>query len=276
MAGKKKIKYLLLYSLASVILLIMIYPYLYMVLNSFAPWSEVDRKFFPTNFTLKSYKWLLMGDDGAIPKPWARAFFNSTLVTTASTLLMMVTAVLVAYSLAKLKYRGRNLLNNMILFHMFYPSVILLVPLFLIIQKAQMYDTYWAMIIPKAVDLWAIFMYSNFFRGIPDEMIESAKMDGASQLKIIWKIILPMSKSITTIIFLFLFMKRWGELLWDMLVVRSESMLTLNVLLTQMFGPYGDYPGPLYAASVLLTIPILILFLLFSRNFKDGMQFVLK
>lgn len=107
-------------------------------------------------------------------------------------------------------------------------------------------------------------------------MIESAKMDGASQLKIIWKIILPMSKSITTIIFLFLFMKRWGELLWDMLVIKSEGMLTLNVLLTQMFGPYSNYPGPLYAASVLLTLPILILFLIFSRNFKEGMQFVLK
>lgn len=276
MAGSKKIKYISLYVLAFAILLIMIYPYIYMVLNSFAPWNEVDRKFLPTEFTLKSYTWLLKGDEGSIPKPWFKAFFNSTLVTTASTLLMMGTAILVAYSLAKLKYRGRNILNNVILFHMFYPSIILLVPLFLIVQKVGMYDTYWAMIIPKAVDLWAIFMYANFFRGIPDEMIESAKIDGASQLKIIWKIVLPMSKSITTIIFLFLFMKRWGELLWDMLVIKSEGMLTLNVLLTQMFGPYSNFPGPLYAASVLLTLPILILFLIFSRNFKEGMQFVLK
>lgn len=76
---------------------------------------------------------------------------------------MMGTAILVAYSLAKLRYKGRNILNNVILFHMFYPSIILLVPLFLIIQRFGMYDTYWAMIIPKAVDLWAIFMYSNFF-----------------------------------------------------------------------------------------------------------------
>lgn len=276
MAGKAKWKYTALYVIAIVILLIMIFPYIYMVLGSLAPWDQVDRRLVPTELSLRSYEWLFFGGDGVIPKPWLRAFFNSFFVTMTSTILMMGTAILVAYSLAKLKFRGRKLLNNVILFQMFYPSVILLVPLFLIVQNAGMYDTYWAMILPKAVDLWAIFLYSNFFRSIPDEMIESAKIDGAGQLRIIWKIVLPMSKSISTIIFLFLFMGRWVELLWDMLVVNSESMLTLNVLLTQMFGPYGGYPGPLYAASVLLTLPILILFLIFSRNFKDGMQFVLK
>jgi multiple sugar transport system permease protein len=162
------------------------------------------------------------------------------------------------------------------LFQMFYPAVILLIPLFLIIRYFGMYDTYWAMILPKAVNLWAIFMYTNFFRSIPDELIEAAKMDGAGQLTIIARIVLPMSKSITTIIFLFLFMERWVELLWDMLVVNSENMLTLNVLLAQMFGPYGAFPGPMYAASVLLTLPILVLFIIFSKNFKEGMQFVLK
>lgn len=184
--------------------------------------------------------------------------------------------MLVAYSLAKLKFRGNRLIQNVLLFQMFYPAIILLIPLFLLVRALGMYDTYWAMIIPKAVNLWAIFMYMNFFRGIPDELIEAAKIDGAGQLTIVSRIILPMSKSITTIIFLFLFMERWVELLWDMLVVNSQEMLTLNVLLAQMFGPYGGYPGPMYAASVLLTLPILILFIVFSRNFKEGMQFVLK
>jgi multiple sugar transport system permease protein len=71
-------------------------------------------------------------------------------------------------------------------------------------------------------------------------------------------------------------MERWVELLWDMLVVKSQNLLTLNVLLAQMFGPYGAYPGPMYAASVILTLPIIILFIVFSKNFKEGMQFTLK
>lgn len=276
MVGNKRFKTALLYTLAFIVLIIMVFPYLYMILSSLAPWEQVDRKIIPTKLTLRSYEWLLTGGENVIPRPWLRAFFNSLLVTVSSTLLMLTTAILVGYSLAKLKFKGNRLINNMILFQMFYPAIILLIPLFLIIRYFGLYDTYWAMILPKAVNLWAIFMYTNFFRGIPDELIEAAKMDGAGQLKIITRIILPMSKSITTIIFLFLFMERWVELLWDMLVVNSEKMLTLNVLLAQMFGPYGGYPGPMYAASVLLTLPILILFIIFSRNFKEGMQFVLK
>ncbi|KYD34625.1 hypothetical protein B4114_2797 [Geobacillus stearothermophilus] len=106
-------------------------------------------------------------------------------------------------------------------------------------------NTYWAMILPKAVNLWAIFMYTNFFRSIPDELIEAAKMDGAGHFTIIRRIVWPMSRLITTIIFLFLFMERWVELLWDMLVVNNEKMLTLNVLLAQIRhkSPFPRWPG---------------------------------
>jgi multiple sugar transport system permease protein len=173
-------------------------------------------------------------------------------------------------------FKGKNTINNVILFQMFFPAIILLIPSFLIVKELGLYDTYWGMIIPKSVSLWAIFMYTNFFKAIPNEILEAAKIDGAGDLKILFRIVLPMSKSITTIIFLFLFMERWVELLWDMLVVKSQNLLTLNVLLAQMFGPYGAYPGPMYAASVILTLPIIILFIVFSKNFKEGMQFTLK
>ncbi|ASS98015.1 sugar ABC transporter permease [Geobacillus thermocatenulatus] len=276
MAGSKRWRVGLLYALAVVVLLVMVFPYLYMVLGSLAPWNEVDRKLIPSSLTLRSYEWLFQGGEDVVPRPWLRAFFNSLLVTSASTLLMLVTAVMVGYALSKVKFKGRQWVHNAILFQMFYPSIILLIPLFLIVRYFGWYNTYWAMIVPKAVNLWAIFMYTNFFRSIPDELIEAAKMDGAGHFTIIRRIVWPMSRSITTIIFLFLFMERWVELLWDMLVVNNEKMLTLNVLLAQMFGPYGGYPGPMYAASVLLTLPILILFLLFSKNFKEGMQFILK
>lgn len=273
---RKKAKIILLYIIAIFILLIMVYPYVYMVLHSLAPWNEVDRRLIPTRFTLKSYKWLLQGGSDVVPRPWLRAFGNSFIVTMGSTSLMMVSALLVAYALSKLAFKGSRPINNFIMFQMFYPSIILLIPSFLIVKKLGLYDTYWGMIIPKSVSLWAIFMYTNFFKAIPNEIIEAAKVDGASELRILFKIVLPMSKSITTIIFLFLFTERWVELLWDMLIVRDENLLTLNVLLAQMFGPYGTYPGPMYAASVILTLPILILFIIFSKKFKEGIKFVLK
>ncbi|MDP4107513.1 MAG: carbohydrate ABC transporter permease [Bacillota bacterium] len=276
MGGPKKTGLMFRYLIAVILLLIMIFPYLYMVLSSFASWDQVDKKLIPSHFTLKSYQWLLAGGQSVIPRPWIHAFFNSFLVSAGSTLLMMVTGVMVAYALAKIPFKGRNTINNIILFQMFFPAIILLIPTFLVIQRVGMYNSYWGMILPKAISLWAIFMYTNFFKAIPDTFIEAAKLDGASDLQIMFKIVMPMSKSITTVIFLFLFMERWTELLWDMLVVKSDNMLTLNVLLSQMFGPYGGYPGPMYAASVLLTLPIIIIFLLFSKKFQEGMQFTLK
>jgi multiple sugar transport system permease protein len=276
MVGPKKTGLMFRYLIAVILLLIMIFPYLYMVLSSFASWDQVDKKMFPTHFTLKSYQWLLGGGQSVIPRPWIHAFFNSFVVSAASTLFMMITGVMVAYALAKIPFKGRNTINNIILFQMFFPAIILLIPTFLVIQKVGMYNSYWGMILPKAVSLWAVFMYTNFFRAIPDTFIEAAKLDGASELQIMFKVVMPMSKSITTVIFLFLFMERWTELLWDMLVAKSDNMLTLNVLLSQMFGPYGGYPGPMYAASVLLTLPIIIIFLIFSKKFQEGMQFTLK
>lgn len=119
-------------------------------------------------------------------------------------------------------------------------------------------------------------MYTNFFRAIPDVLIEAARVDGANDLTILFKIILPMSKSITTVIFLFLYTDRWTNLLWDMIISKSNKTVTLNVLVSQMFGPYASFPGPMYAASVLLTIPLILLFLVFSKQFKEGMQYTLK
>jgi multiple sugar transport system permease protein len=276
MVGIKKGKLTWRYIVAVILLIIMVFPYIYMLLNSFAAWREVDRKLIPTHYTLKSYQWLLGGGDAVIPRPWIHAFFNSFIVSLSSTFLMMLFGVMAAYALSKISFKGRNTLNNIILFQMFFPALILLVPTFLVVQKMGMYDSYFGMILPKAVSLWAIFMYTNFFKAIPDTFIEAAKLDGASNWQIIFKVVLPMSKSITTVIFLFLFMERWTELLWDMIVVNSDNRLTLNVLLSQMFGPYGSYPGPMYAAAVLLTLPIIIIFLLFSKQFKEGMQFTLK
>lgn len=264
------------YIIAFALLSVMVFPYLYMVLNSFAAWDQVDKSIIPSSFSLRSYEWLFTGGEGGTSRPWIRSFFNSVIVSSASTALMMVSGAMVAFALAKMKFKGREFINNAVLFQMFFPAIILLIPTFLIVQNVGMYDSYLAMILPKALSLWAVFMYTNFFRAIPDTFIESARLDGANNFQILIRIVLPMSKSITTVIFLFLFMERWTELLWDMIVVRSDHMLTLNVLLSQMFGPYGGYPGPLYAASVILTVPIIILFLCFAKQFKEGMQFTLK
>ncbi|MBC7222058.1 carbohydrate ABC transporter permease [Candidatus Bipolaricaulota bacterium] len=272
---RRSVRIATLYFVATCVLLIMISPYLYMLLQSLAPWREVDRVFFPSSFGFHSYRWLLAGGAAALPRPWLRAWGNSALVATVVTLSRVIVGALVGYALAVLSFRGRRTIQNFILFHMFYPGIILLVPTFLLIRALGLYDTYWAMILPGLVSTWAIFMYANFFRSIPQEVVEAARMDGASELRIIFQIMIPIARPVTAIVFLFLFMERWIELLWDMIVIRDPTKQTLNVLLATMFGPYGGYQGPLYAAGVLLTFPIIILFLLFSRRFVKGVSLVI-
>jgi len=277
MVGSKfKWSTIILYCIAVLILLAAVFPYIYMILQSLANWDQVDKTLIPSSFTFRSYVFLFKGGPNAEPKPWAQAFFNSLIVTLSCTILMMFTGLLVAYALSKLKFKGKNFINNTLIFQMFFPSIILLIPSFIMLEKFHWYDTYWAMILPKSVSLWAIFMYSSFFMSIPDEIIESAKMDGANNMTILFRIIAPMSASISTIVFLFIFMERWIELLWDMVMIRSEELFTLNVLLAQMFQTYQQYPGAMYGASVILTLPIIILFIAFSNKIKEGIQFVLK
>lgn len=251
-----------------------IFPYLYMFLHSLAPWNQVDRVIIPAHLTIRSYNWLFGGH--GLSLPWLRALLNSLIVSSSSTFLMVFSAAIAGYALSRLNFKGRNTIYNFVLFHMFYPSIILLIPTFLIIKSMYLYNTYGAMILPKAVSAWAIFMYVSFFKTIPQEVIDASRVDGASELKIIFKIVLPMSKSITTVIFLFLFMARWEELLWDLIVVRGYNMMTLNVLLAIMKGPYAQYPGVLYAAAALLTFPLVLTFLIFSGNFAKGFNLLFK
>ncbi len=267
---------LLLYVVSFAILIVMAMPYIYMLAQSLAPWPEVDRSLFPSSIDLRSYEWLLTGGQFALARPWMLGLLNSFIVTATNSVTRVILGAIVGYALSVLSFRGQRAIQNFILFQMFYPAIVLLVPTFLIIRQAGLYNTYFAMITPFLMSVWAVFMYSGFFRSIPIELVEAARLDGASELKIIFRLMIPMSMSITTVIFLFLFMERWVELMWDLIAVSNVELRTLNVLLATMFGPYGGYPGPLYAASVLLSFPILILFLIFSRNFVEGVEFVLK
>lgn len=253
------------------------FPYIYLILHSLAPWDQVNRVLIPSSFTLRSYIWLLGGGSKhAFKLPWFRAFLNSVFVTTSSTLSMVIIAAIAGYAISKLGFKGSKTIYNFILIHMFYPSIVILIPTFLIVRFLGLYNSYGGMILPKMVSAWGIFMYINFFKTIPQEVIDAARVDGASELKIIFKVILPMSLPITTVVFLFLFMIRWCELLWDLIVVRSYDMMTLNVLIATMKGPYTNYPGALYAAATILTLPLVIIFMAFSRNFSKGFRLIFK
>jgi len=271
----KKFKIVLIYIIATIGLCMSVYPYLYLIIQSFTPVDEVDRVLVPSHLTLESYRWLFLGEGAK--RPWLRALFNSIIVAGSSTVSAILGGAMVGYALSRLQFKGRDLINNFLLFHMFYPGIVLLVPLFLLVVFLGLYNTYLGMILPKALNLWAIFLYSSFFLSIPKEIIEAARLDNASELQIIFQIMIPLSWPITIVIGLLIFLRGWCELLWDMVVIQSYSKMTLNVLLAIMStGEYVDFPGPMYAANLILTFPLVILFLIFGKKFTKGISLTLK
>lgn len=246
-----------------------------MIIQSLAPWDQTDKVFIPSGITLKSYEYLLGGSGGASAGMWIKALLNSFIVSAPTAIVSVLVGLLVGYSVSKMKnFRGEKLVMNSLLFQMFFPVIILLVPRYMISKPLT--NTYLGMILPLSVSIWGIFMYINYLKSLPDAVFEAARIDGASELKILWHIAFPVTKSVTTIVFLSTFMTRWSELMWDMLISPKINMQTLNVLISTQFKPMGNLPGPMYAASVILTLPIVIMFLCFSKYFKEGINFMLK
>lgn len=257
------------------LLVISLFPFYYMVLQSLQPWDQVDKSIVPQGISFRSYAYLLDNGGSGNSTMWIRALVNSLMVSLPTAVISVVIGLLMGFAMIKIKkFHGQKFVMNTLLFQMFFPGIILLVPKFMIAKSLA--NTYSGMILPMTVSTWAIFMYINYFRTLPDAVFEAAQIDGAGPLRIIQKIAFPATKSVTVIVFLSIFMQRWSELMWDMLISPDINMQTLNVLISNQFKPMGNYPGPMYAASVILTLPIIVLFLIFSKYFKEGISFMLK
>ena len=276
MGRKKKlsVKTYVITAVTLTLLAISLFPYYYMVLQSFTSWDQVDKVMVPHGFTLRSYEYLIGKGGATNSMMWVRALINSFLVAFPTAVISVIIGLCNGYSVCKLKFKVDRFMLDSLLFQMLFPTIIRLVPRYMIAKP--MANTYGGMIIPMCISIWAIFMYINYFKTLPNEVFEAAKIDGAGELRIIFYIAFPITKSVTTIVFLSIFMQRWSELMWDMLIAPNIQMQTLNVLISTQFKPMGAFPGPMYAASVILTLPIIILFLCFSKYFKEGISFMLK
>jgi multiple sugar transport system permease protein len=273
---KKKIKAstVIITIITIVLLLISLFPFYYMVVQSFTQWDAVDKTIVPSNLTLRSYQYLIGRGGSTNSMMWLKALLNSFIVSFPTAVISVFVGLCIGYSVTKMRFTGKRFIMDALLFQMFFPTVILLVPRYMITRS--MTNTYAGMILPLCISIWAIFMYINYFRTIPNDIFEAAKIDGAGNMRILFNIAFPVTKSVSTIVFLSIFMQRWNELMWDMLISPDINMQTLNVLISTQFKPMGSFPGPMYAASVILTLPIIILFLCFSKYFKEGISFMLK
>jgi len=272
----KKIKFhtVIIIIVTLLILLITLFPYYYLIIQSFLPWDMVDKSFIPTKVTLDSYTYLLNRGGSSNPFMWIRALLNSFIVAFPTAVVSIAVGLMTGYAATNMQYKGKSAIHSSLLFQMFFPVIILLVPRYMIVKPLA--NHYSGMILPLIISVWGIFMYINYFKTVPKSVFEAAKIDGASDFKILRKIALPSTKSISIIVFLSVFMTRWNELMWDMLIAPNINVQTLNVMISTQFNQNSNIPGPMYAASILLTMPIITLFLCFSKYFKEGINFMLK
>ena len=274
MSNRKQSKILgltVIYSLLSLGLIFMVFPYVWMVLASFKIPAEIYHRFLPTQITLEHYQTVFsLGSTGST-NTFIRSIFNSIFVSSITTASVVFFGATTGYALARLKFPGKTLLNNFVLFQMLFPAVLFMIPRFLLMLELGWINTYVGMMAPFMISSWAIFLFTKFFKTIPRDLIDAARIDGCSELRIIFKIVLPLSKSITMIIAIFTFMVMWDEFLWYLIVTKDYNLMPLSVLLgLYTRGEYSGYPGILTAGATLLTVPILALFFFFKKYFTEG------
>ena len=256
-----------LYAVLTLAALTFIYPFLWMTSSTFKPPVEVGTlSLIPNHPTFDNYRLMWAR------APFGRALFNSAFVATTITLCVLVFGSITAYAMARLNFKGRPVLNAATLAVLLVPGQLTLIPLYTLIVQLGLIDTYAALILPYLFNATAILMMRQFFLQIPQSLIDSARMDGMGELRILFTIFWPLSKPVLSIVAIFTFMGSWNEVLWPLLVVRDQHIMTLPQLLTVFaLGGGAGTVGVSLASAMVLVVPVVVAYAFLQRNFIESM-----
>lgn len=274
MRKKKRIIKAVIYSAVMfVIVLLWLMPLLWAFVTSFKSDADIDAhllSFIPREFTVSRYSTLLFKNSADYPV--LKWLFNSVWIAVSYTFLHLLVVSLAAYAFSILKYKGRNLLFTLILTTMMIPSVINLVPMFNMMVTFNWIGSPLSMIIPGIAGVYGMFLVRQFFLGIPDSLVESAQIEGAGHLTVLFRIVIPLSSSAFMVAGLFAFLANWNDFMWPQLMLASEelSKMTLTVGLSLMQGSYGYDLGLTMTAAIVSAIPVLLLFLFTQEKVVEG------
>ena len=200
-----------------------------------------------------------------------RWFINSVLVCAVITLLHLLFDSLAGYAFAKKKFRGRSLVFGLIVATMMIPGQVLMVPLFILLSRMGLVDTLTAVVLPALAGPFGIFMMRQHIKSIPDELLDAARIDGCSEARIFFSIILPLSAPMLATLGIFVFVTHWNAYLWPLIVLYSNDVYTLPVGLATLQGKHTVNYGLLMAGASLAALPMLVAFICFSRAFVKGL-----
>lgn len=263
-------------SLSYVVLILLtavfVVPIVWMFLTTFKTNAEATQSvptWFPRDFSTVGYQTIL-NTTSQTPVLWW--LFNSALAAVAHVVLVLVTAAPAAYALARLDFRGRNVMFVVVISTLFIPPIIFLMPTYLIVDYLRWIDTLLAVIVPTAAGAFGVFFLRQFFVSLPIELEEAALIDGANQFQVFTRIVLPNSKPALATLTVLSFLTNWNEFLWPVYVLFSPNRLTLPPGLSILQGNYStDYPVVM-AGGVIASIPVLIVFFMAQRYIIEGVS----
>lgn len=245
-------------------------PFIWMVSLSLKPPGEI----FQASFRLLPETWHAYANyaHALTAAPLPRFLLNGVIVCTAILALQILVAAPAAYALAKLRFAGRDFLFAFVLVGLLLPREVLALPLFVLCYLLGLLDTYAALVLPFVVSPFGIFLFRQFFKTVPDDLVHAARLDGFSEWAIVWRIMVPAAMPAVIAFSIFSVVAHWNDLFWPSVVIRSEHLMPppLGVLLFKSEEAGSDY-GPLMAGAVLITAPLVAAFLLAQRRFVEGL-----
>lgn len=243
-------------------------PYLYMAFGAFKPQEEI----FSSELTLLPQAWTLSNLEALVAAfPVLRWTFNTAVVAVSGTILAVLLASLAGFSFAKHDFRFKNALLVIMLTTILLPTQVLLVPQFEIMRTFGWFNTYEGLVVPRAVTAFGIILMRQYTLSVPNELLDAARVDGATEFRIWWRIVLPLVRPGLAVLGILTFLSLWNDFFWPLVITTDPDMFVLNLGIASLVGPYDFRYGMLLSGALLASLPVILVFIFFQRQFVAGL-----
>lgn len=266
---KKKTRQIILIVLACIIAVIIVFPVYLLIISSFKDAKDVfNMDLLPalSSLSFENYKTVFQEEN------FGGYIFNSFFVATIVTVVALIFHAMSGYALARLNFKWRKLIFTWMISTLMIPFSVIMIPLFIIVKKIGLINNLWGIIIPMIPNAYGIFLFHQFFLGIPKELEESAKIDGASYFGVFWKIVLPLAKPIAVTLAVAFFLANWNNYLWPLIVAQDRELWLVQIAIANFKSSQAVEWNLVLAASCVSALPIIILFFIFQKHITDGIK----
>lgn len=247
--------------------LFILIPFIWMIMTSLKPSNELlTTNIIPTKFMWENY---LIAIESA---PFNIYFKNSIIVTFFITLGEVLTTVMAAFAFSKLKFKGRDIIFIILVATMMVPGEVLTIPNFITLSKLGWIDTYKALIIPWCASIYSIYLLKQHFSSIPNELYNAAKIDGCTDFRFLWSILIPLAKPAIITIIILKIINSWNSFFWPLIVTNSQEMRTLPIALSTFSDEFGTKYNILMAATNIIVFPVIIIYIFLQKYIIEGIS----